>query len=1584
MALIEPIIGHLLSKYQQTVEEGLQKIEVHLKQDGAEFANLFAAQSHAVSALILSSQRTPAVLEQSFSIVKHIISLSSQSSRLMIARTITTKETFPMFSTALSSVTEANVNVCLQALGLLAAIAIHCPQVILSRFGGQVPLHFACFRPQLPFGLRRLRNARLVLLANLASSKYPRTTTEVICTHGFLTQLLEDTAEILRQDEGDSMKVVSEVLDVVQYRFISDTSTIDKETRKQLLVGQRNIFRILIKALSVEAIADRCASMLYQLVDGVMESSSDYALSRTEADDKGMPNFLVFTILRTLHPKNTAREAALVCYILNKCPDLIRPYFVRVSSHLAEDTGVRGSSSNNPVNNIAVLNVLTRSMLAPLPFHLQGSVARLQPSSASAQRFFSLSPKNAAEEVCPPWLGQFIHKRINNSNNLAMLVWALQVAQSAVNRAMHVHKLIHAIHAAQSKQLEEHRKLGSLTSDVADFLAVDMEQYDAEFLAALETFLPKREEFWHRMSQQLHKPFTEPSTPASGEAGNAKAALLREKTLFAVERMNLLMDSYTTLFRLRVSWLSAAPELHPRIVENKKGGWTGVMTQLMQTQGSSDGLALWTPKSVATLCNLLCSSLARGVQIPRLHHVNTGNALSTLPRSQSIADWPLLVSLLSWYCANRRAEAEEDISNDTQEALGYIARLVLLCVHSVSVRYAAELDEVYLWLSELQPKFIPMFLHVIGIMMVRSTSKTAEKIAATLTNAEYGVLVESATVLIQKSREKATTQDPKKAAGGNVWQVNIEENLKPFEDFVDTIKQMWSKRQKLLRRGLTRAANANATIAMRGRKQLTVAVLAATTHTHTSSLVDVLQDVCNSHSDSLLSSSLVPLKSDSDDATIARIEAAGTFVELCKLLVPSSKKKSNSDDWTKSKVAPWCVLRRIAALNDSDKMTTSTIESVLRHVSSVGATEDGLSADAQHTTRFVQSSHALSPIDGVLACVLLLLQRALKVSYIGRTDAPLKVIADDVIDRLGQLTLRTYAGTLSASDRLRYAVLLHLHYVQHPHAIQKADAITNEADVMLGSSDSDAGSDSETDQSLSTTPRQRPADVGAVPAESRKRFRSSNNARGAKKGQGVVLQSCVVPSQIQRGRYVTEGAALAPNTTREIDVLTQLLDSWTEMDARRLTGPLTLTNHVYIRTSSEHDSSVSGKQLASMWRAIFPDVLSARDQLVVDIRAATHRLDMDPRYLLPLVNTVAAISAAHPELVPPHLLSRMFSFSVRALSFTCPALRQLASNILALSAKHLTPQRRSLLNYARLRTLKWELQLAKRGKTSSSADRSVPRLPASVTAFMVAAQTPLHRYDHHLHNDVVNFLSGVPSSFSSNFPLDHLLTSFPLGCLTHSLMVQKQDELVRGPRAAPQNGSTGASASKKTGGNRVLDEGGNMLQAALEKEAPVHLQFIFGMLSSSSGALADARALIRSGVISNTLSLITMLSSHPNLRVQALDVVTRVCSHSADVASTLAVEGQVLSWAHSFALHVTEEFSDRVDELSGPLLQHVLQLTLRLLQSLPRSSGRHSFIQDRISRGAVDALRRRLQHLNVSSKNLWEQVESLESVLRDK
>lgn len=1567
MAFIEPLVGHLLSQYKQTVQDGLDKITVHLKHEGAMFANIFAADGQAVSALLRAALKTHEHLEHGVTIVKQTLALCTPANRVGIARVVCSKDVFPQLRTAMSTVTEANLTACLHAIGLLAAVAAHSPKVVLSRFAGTVPLHLPCFKPQLPFGLRRIRNARLAFLAALASSKHAKTTRSVLCTHGFLTQLLEDAAEVLRQDDGDSLKIVTEVLDVVHQRFIAPSSLIDVETRKQLLVSQRNILRILIKALSVEPIAERCAAMLYQLVDGVLETSADYALARTEVEDKGMPNFIVFTILRSLHPKQTAREAALVCYILNKCPDLIRPYFVRVSVHLSDETNVRGASGSSPTSIIAAFNVLTRSLLAPIPFHLQASVARLQPTSAASQRFFSLTPRNMAEEVCPAWLGEFIHKRINNQTNLANLLWAIQVTQAALNRAAHVHRLIHTIYDSQTKAFSDHRASGMSVegADLQDFIALDIEQYEAAFLAALESFLPKREEFWHRMTQQLHKTL---STPAVEEAANAK-------TLFVVERLNVLMDSYTSMFRLRVAWLSAAPSLHPRIVESKAEGWKGCVANLLRNP-SIDVLNRWTPKGISTLCNLLCSNLVRGVQMPKLHHINTGNAPSTAPNTQLIADWPLLLSLMSWYCVHRTDG--DNASDDVVEALAYINRLVLLTVHSVSVRYAAEFEEIFLWLSEVEPTLLPMFLHLLNHMMARSLSKTSERVAAAMTNTEHGVLVECATLLITKAREKkeqppkANDKQPAAAKGtkqqnnndkGNVWQTNLEENLSAFEALVQRIKVQWPKRQKLLRRGLSRPAQAIAAFASSGRKQLEAAVLAPTVRSsYTTLLVDVLGDVCHTtnvpqkalslaedatpHAVETLPASLLASQNDQDATLLPLVAEAPNLIALAKALT-----KKNHAWWLTSSTIPWAVVRRFAALGaeesstDDEALTFSNriLTFVAAHTAVEGAQVAG--DDGMNVTHGDAGLHAL---------LLALLQAVLGVTCRARSVAPShNVLVDEAtLAAINAFAVRHYGGTLSTADRLRYAVLLHVHYVRYdiPDHVQTTVA---EGAAKTTTAVEEAAADGASSDSDDNEEAARPSKHA-----SKKQHDSA--------GQGVLLQGCVVPFGIRVARFVTEGAATATNITREIDVLAQLLDSWTDADAKRLTGPVTLSNSVYVRLKKQPAAT----SLSAIWRAVFPDVLSSIDRSVADIAAASSGDDMDPRYLLPLVNTVAAIASAHADLVPPHLLSRMFSFTVRALSYTCATLRRLASNILALSAKYLTPQRRTLINYARLRTLKQEFHAAKRGAPRADG-APIMRLPTAISSFIIGAQGILHRYNDHLHNDVLNFLADTPSCLSARLPLDHLLTAFPLGSITHALMVQKQDELVNG------NGHRGATSSAANGAHKgsagLVEESGTALQAALEREAPKHLQHILANVSHSSGTLSDARSLVHSGALSNVLAVVGLTASHPNLRLHALKVVSRVCQHSAQVASTIAIEGQVLSWLHGFALQLTEECAGNVDSLCSPLFDEVLSLTATLLHSLPRKGrGGNQFHQDAISAAAIGALDRRLKSLRVSSKKTWD------------
>lgn len=157
--------------------------------------------------------------------------------------------------------------------------------------------------------------------------------------------------------------------------------------KRSILLGQRHIIRLLVKALDFPAIADKAFSVLHNIIIHLHESPCDYSSTRLDVADEqngGMPNYLLFFILRHLRPTISYRASRLMIAILRRAPDLIRPFFIRISGHLAEENHYHSSSSSNSSNNngsrhspiapltarVATLNVLTRIALCPLPFHL--------------------------------------------------------------------------------------------------------------------------------------------------------------------------------------------------------------------------------------------------------------------------------------------------------------------------------------------------------------------------------------------------------------------------------------------------------------------------------------------------------------------------------------------------------------------------------------------------------------------------------------------------------------------------------------------------------------------------------------------------------------------------------------------------------------------------------------------------------------------------------------------------------------------------------------------------------------------------------------------------------------------------------------------------------------------------------------------------------------------------------------------------------------------------------------------------------------------------------------------------------------
>ncbi|CCW62495.1 unnamed protein product [Phytomonas sp. EM1] len=651
MAVVEPIVGHLLSQYSETVLEGFEKIKkdaVHDPQFVEHFVNhpqgLQSLQSTLCrSEFALSTLQTLNVLLKSCErLEKGEVGSSYQAghrTRLNLLREFCRGEAFNVVKRALSTLSDQSLPLCLAALEFLSEAVLHVPRIVLARFHHTVPLHLACFRTPLPYAHRRVRAPRLQVLLHFVSSS-PTT----VCTHGLLTSLMEDAAELLQEGTAAGLDAGRAALRVFREAFLLSRAISSAEKRRVLL-GQRHLLRLLVRALEVPAITTEAATILSHLVSELLESPADYARSRGDSlEEKGMPNYLLFLLLRQLRPKQSPAAARVVVSLLSKAPELIRPYFSRVSVHLAEDGNAPRVAPSTA--RIATLNLLTRLMGAPMPYYLASHCARFELVPARARTFFTLTPRDVADEICPRWVAEYVHRGINGATDGLGLVFAMQLTHAALLRAREVLHHVEAILRAEAPSFAP-----PVSPDDDALLFADERRTDeaGTFAAAVRAnlllALPRREEFWHRHTQQL-RPWL---LAGSAERGARMVG-------FLLPRMFLLMRLYTEVFDLREAWGGGVPVNVLPSLGRGNGDADGAFSHGWIARALREGrdwMMGWAPDAVAAMCALFTSALARGVGMPRLHHITMSHPTG------GITEWPLLLSLLLWVVHHRGAGGGE-------------------------------------------------------------------------------------------------------------------------------------------------------------------------------------------------------------------------------------------------------------------------------------------------------------------------------------------------------------------------------------------------------------------------------------------------------------------------------------------------------------------------------------------------------------------------------------------------------------------------------------------------------------------------------------------------------------------------------------------------------------------------------------------------------------------------------------------------------------------------------------------------------------------------------------------------------------
>ncbi|PWU94012.1 hypothetical protein C4B63_28g84 [Trypanosoma cruzi] len=1507
MALVEPLVGYLLSKYAATVTEGLEKIRHHAKTDGT-FASAFLLHPQGLLALQELMQKRELCALALQTVTQLVESSDNAGVRSGALREMCRGKSLWVLRKGLASLSDAMLPVTMAALQFLVVVAGSLPKLVLSRFGNTVPLHLSCFSLQLPYSQRRVRVARAQFLISLVASPHANTVEIVVCAHGYLTHLLEDAAVLLQEGTEKGLDIARAALRVFGEHFVE--GNIPATRKRSVLLAQKNIIRLLVKALDHALVSEYAYGILCRIVVELLESPCDYQVMRLEAEDRGMPNYLLFFILRHLRPKSSPASARLVIFILHQAPDLIRPFFTRVSGHLGEEGGTSRISSTTAT--VATLNLMTRAMLTPIPYHLAAGKARLVQVEASATRFFSMSSEHVADEICPSWVAEYVHRLINGSSDLLLLLFSIQLTCAILTRAKAIQRLVAKLQDVQSN---DEKNKGSRQ---------EWETFDAKLQSALLKAIPRREEFWHRMTQQLH-PMMISSSKANGNTTRGP----EEKAFFLSQRMFLLMELYGEVFQLRISWLSAVPSFLPTFCACANP----IEDALRRGEGA---VTTWPAVSVSALCSLLVSALSHGVSMTKLHHVTMSGA------KKGVLEWPLLLSVMLWAVKHRSPCDEEG-----QLAWAWVARLMQWTVHGVTVSFVCELEEAFLWLAAMDESTIPCFVHLINYLLQRSLSKAADRIAHELMLGDAGIIVCAARTFVAKAEEKSASnggstvgmkdstnnksnseetvvvrrgndgrqqqqqqkgnkrswhecnnkrddreQTGAATGGGNdFWTVDLQEHVAAFKEVTERVACEWSDRGERMRETLPIVFK-NARNDESGKRRIALTMLQAEKdHRSLRPIHDQLLEFCRT-----LRSPMPATDVEEEEMMLLTIARTGDVHALRRHF--GDDKMSPPSVWCLSTSLGWELAGLfLRCLHELGGEIISEAESANKAYCSVLDCSQYLlktiANDATDVTRvLLDRSLQEVKIAGffllLLAATRLLLHGHAKRAVIG---SALQVhLESETFEAISRILLRTYSGTVSTMDRIRYTTLLTLCYLQQA----QRGAVThpygdNTGEMRLAMEGEDDAEKEDHDGSLVE-------------------LQTATSLR--------VFSGILVPQQMLDQRFLIMDHQNTPHVAPEVDMLSLLVDMWTdeEVVTAALQCPARLHNTILVNAKVDAGWEVL--------RSLFPEFSVQDDIMLASFDALTATTVMDPRYLLPLLHTVLSLPVE--QLPRTNIGTKCIPFLLRSLSFTDPQLRRLGAA--ALSAVW-TPSgpTRIVVGFARLKLT----QLAsKKGRAKYPQGKegeftwNCPRLPAPISAFLVMVLHPLSNADYPLHNDIMRFLLETQEAFSNPVPLHHFLTSFPLACITTPLMIKRQEKT--------QNRTSGHVAAAFA---EVARE--------LQSEAPTHLNFILRLIQFGCQTNGDMMALIGSESLQAMMVIVSMVAASAEIRLEFLQCIHFACTTSSAVAKQAMEKGHVLSWLFGFALQLIREYGECVYMYGEPLFMEVITL-LRKLSPLSLLSPLHA------------------------------------------
>ncbi|KPA79072.1 hypothetical protein ABB37_05601 [Leptomonas pyrrhocoris] len=1632
MALVEPLIGHLLSKYKETVLEGLSKIRHAVQandEQGAALATAITQQEEAMQAIratLLKPDFFAATVQTLTAVLTH---LTERGGRVALVREVLRGDCVALFRRTLATLTDTSLSHVIAALQFLTAAVKDAPLLVLARLRGpadshtdsgiatsagprraDVPLHLSAFRLQLTYGQRRVRLVRLGFLVQLITSPMNNAVAETICSHGVLTHLLEDAAELLREGTSAGVACSMEALRVVREHFVQSRD-ITSEQKRRVLLAQRNIFRLLVRALEFDPVADHAAGILYAVIDETIESPADYASTRVESlEDHGMPNYLLFFLLRQLRPKANERMAGLVLHVLQRAPDLIRPYFIRVSGHLAEEGSTHGVAPTTA--RVAVINLMTRAFLSPIPHHLTAGQAQLEPAAAKTSTFYTMCPRDVADEVCPAWVAEYVHRLINGSTNLLLLALAMQMTQAALMRAKRVLPLVQAAQRAAEMRkkaaggvgcefsssngneedgAKEVQSAESITFSDADLAALHgnddaaaevWDTYNAQVRHHLLAALPSREEFWHRMTQQLHHILTSTmSTPNDA---------VLTKVHVVTQRMLLLMKNYVDVFDVRAPWLSAVPNFLPNLSQMLTAGPTSttagthsrqekhtdkgmlssqhpITTALQQ---HNDILRLWPAASVSMLCELLVASHQRRVPMVKLHHVNMSQA-------QGISEWPLLLSVLLWVTHHH---SKPQLAAPEERAAGWAAQLLLWTVHSVTIHSTCTLAEAHLWLSALTPNTVPVLLHVLNHLLMRSLSKAADRVTHELREANFGVLMAAAQHFIERTKEKesqkgaaATTDDASgttttvtgsrggrgvqakerdrktgnaDGTGGNLWGTHLHAALAEFEVVVQHVQQQWPQRDTVLHEASARLQQDTSAYRVTQQQCIDVLVLAdrqrgfvkTTNHAVPSAVQQLRTFVVTLHSP------VLPLPEEETAMTLltqlhavrgtpsAEADGAADDVQrICTALgvtgtvhAKDAKPSREGPRWYAMSSVCWHVAGRLLALlRHQERKHTEDNASETTRAAALGLVRAVLVQRAEVEAVLGASNNAHDGSTTGLLVLLLVCVRVLLSPTVAHNEE-VEMLSQSEGDALGALCLSNYMGGLSVHDRLCYAVCLSLHYLLHAptHAGEAAVAKAVKLD----------------DEEKATVHGSSPHHRGRRPDKTQHDKHCSFISEGGDDvRQRFVCHGATVPQALVQRRFLLAGHTPSAFRTAEVEMLSWHLDTLTEEDMTRMALCVSsrLHNGLLHRRSNNSSNASSNSEESScsvvdaaedVLCGVYPELYGMHDVDVTNLDRLTSSDVLDMRYIVPLLHRVAALPPACLGHLPtgrviPLLLKGLTSIDaqLRAAAATTLATLYIPKGTLRIVV---SVARLKLCQLAASATAAHPLPPTPLPKQSGAAmeDTVVPRLPTPLAVFLMTAIRPLGRYEDALHHHLIHHLLHIDTALTVAIPFVQWTNTPPLTAISVPLMLEKQAAL---QQRAYRLGSSGGSNITQASAADVAQE--------LRKGIPPQLEFMLRLLRHACEVPQDGAALLESDSVNGLMLLCDLLTASDTQRATYMCCLLDLCTRSAALTRLFARQGNALMWTVSFLWALCKEYGvDAPYPYSGLTFTNTLRL-LRVL-----------------------------------------------------